>query len=220
MTVGITVTSDIKALSKWLTHTQRIALPSAIRNALNDTAKDTWEYMRRTLPRHIDNPTPYTLKNLQYEKTDKNRLEAKVGFASSTFGKPRGIGSAHYMKLLIDGGIRTPRRTSIAVPTKVYKTDKFGNIGKPGKIKSLLNKKNHFQDTLNGKAGIFKTSGRGKNKKTEMIIAYEKTTIYRPQFNFPVITKQVVNRVFKPTFEKQLNEVLRKKNLHGIKGWI
>ena len=220
MTVSITVSSDIKSLSKWLSNTQKKELPSAMRNALNDTAFETMKYMRRILPRNLDKPTPFTIRNLQFEKTDKKRLVSKVGFASPTFGKPIGRGSAYYMKLLIDGGIRTPQRTSIAVPTKLYKTDKFGNIGKPGKIRSLLNKKNYFQDTLNGKAGIFKTSGRGKNKKTEMMIAYEKTTIYRPQFNFPVKTKSTINRIFKPLFEKNLNQVLRKKNIQGIRGWI
>lgn len=220
MSLQISVASDIKTLSRWLSATQKKQLPSAMRNSLNDTAFETMKYMRRILPRHIDRPTPFTIKNLQFQKTDKKRLVSKVGFASPTFGKPIGRGSAHYMKLLIEGGIRTPNKRMIPVPTRSYKTDKFGNIGKPGKISTLLTKKNHFQSTLNGKPGIFKKTGRGKNKKTEMVIAYEKTTRYPPQFNFPVKTKSAVNRIFKPIFDKNLNILLKKKNIQGIRGWL
>ena len=77
MTVSITVSSDIKSLSKWLSNTQKKELPSAMRNALNDTAFETMKYMRRILPRNLDKPTPFTIRNLQFEKTDKKRLVSK-----------------------------------------------------------------------------------------------------------------------------------------------
>jgi len=219
MSVQLTIDDDIKSLSRWLSKTQKEQLPSAIRNALNDTAYDTMKYMRNVLPKYIDRPTPFTIKSLQYEKTDKVKLVSKVGFTSLTFGKPTGKGSAHYMKLLIEGGVRYPNKRMIPVPTLQYKTNQYGNIGR-GKITSLLGKKNHFQGTLNGKAGVFKTTGRGKSLEADMVIAYEKQTRYKPQFNFPTITKRAVNKLFKPSFEKNLNEVLRKKNLHGIRGWL
>ncbi len=214
MSVSVMVTSDIKNLSKWLTRTQKTALPSAIRNALNETAVESMKWWKNNLSRYIDRPTKYTIKNIQYTRAEKHRLISTVGFASKRFGKPIGRGSAYYMKLQIEGGTRLPEKRSIAVPTSNYKTNQFGNIGKPGKIKSLLEKPNYFSGQVKGKAGIFKRSGLKKRKKVQMMIAWEPKTRYQRRFNFPKISKNIISRIFKPIYEKQLNAVLRKKKLH------
>ena len=208
------VKSDIKDLSKWMTRTQKTALPSAIRNGLNETAVESMKWWKNNLSRYIDRPTKYTIKNIQYTRAEKHRLVSTVGFASKRFGKPIGKGSAHYMKLQIEGGIRLPEKRFIAVPTSNYKTNQYGNIGKPGKIKSLLEKPNYFSGQIKGKAGIFKRSGSKKRKKVQMMIAWEPKTKYQRRFNFPKISKNLINRIFKPIYKKRLNEVLRKKNLY------
>jgi len=214
MSISVMVKSDIKDLSKWMTRTQKTALPSAIRNGLNETAVESMKWWKNNLSRYIDRPTKYTIKNIQYTRAEKHRLVSTVGFASKRFGKPIGKGSAHYMKLQIEGGIRLPEKRFIAVPTSNYKTNQYGNIGKPGKIKSLLEKPNYFSGQIKGKAGIFKRSGSKKRKKVQMMIAWEPKTKYQRRFNFPKISKNLINRIFKPIYKKRLNEVLRKKNLY------
>ena len=47
-----------------------------------------------------------------------------------------------------------------------------------------------------------------------MMIAWEPKTKYQRRFNFPKISKNLINRIFKPIYKKRLNEVLRKKNLY------
>ena len=220
MSLKLTIDSDIASLTKWISETQGKQMPSAVRNALNDTAKDSMFWWKKNLDKYIDRPTKFTIRNIQYTRAEKNRLVSAVGFASPTFGKPVGQGSAHYMKLQIEGGTRLPQKRAIAVPTSNYKTDKFGNIGKTEKIKSLLEKPNHFSGSINGKAGIFKKKGRGKNKKVEMVIAWEPKAEYQSRLNFQSITKLRINKKFKGIFEKNLNQVLKRKNIHGIRGWL
>jgi len=220
MSVKLTIDSDIASLTKWISETQGKQMPSAVRNALNETAFDSMQWWKKNLDKYIDRPTKYTLKSIQYSRAEKDRLVSAVGFASPIFGKPIGKGSAHYMKLQIEGGTRLPEKRAIAVPTRNYKTDKFGNIGKPGKIKALLEKPNYFSGEIRGKAGIFKKSGKKKNKKVEMVIAWEPKAQYRSRFNFGSITKLRINKIFKGIFNKNLNQVLKKKNIQGIRGWI
>lgn len=226
MSLKIQIDSDIELLSRWLTDTQKKHLPSAVRNALNETAEDVMKFMRADLPNHIHRPTKFTTKQLQYERAEKNRLVSKVGFSSKFFGRPAGDGSAHYMKLLIDGGTRYPKRTAVAVPVdKNYKTNVHGNIRRGDIKRFLANDKKYFSGTPNGEkfqgsAGIWKRMGRGGRKNLRMVIAYEDKTQYLPQYRFPTIAKNVAGKLFKPAFQKHLGEVLKKKNVHGIRGWL
>ena len=108
-------------------------IPSIIRNTLNDLAMGSRIRLQQTLPKYVDRPTPFTMKSILFEKTDKNKLESRVGFLSSNFPKKArraniGTFPSDYMSLLTHGGTRLPKRKAIAVPTSNYKTNKFGNI--------------------------------------------------------------------------------------------
>ena len=128
----ISFESNFNEYSKYLRDFQKKHLPSIYRNTLNGIAFECQRALKADLPRQVKSPTPYTLSGIQVEKTDKTKLESKVGYVSKTFGKAKagaGILPAEYMSRLNTGGVRMPERKAIAVPVlKNYRPNKFGNI--------------------------------------------------------------------------------------------
>ena len=73
---------------------------------------------------------------------------------------------AEYLRFQIEGGTRTPKGRAIAVPTSNVKLNRYGNLaGGQGRIKRLLAKKNVFQGTIGGVAGIWQRPKRGKRSR-------------------------------------------------------
>lgn len=219
--MDIKVDAETEALTKWLDATQRKHLPSVYRNALNETAFETMKQLKTDLPKYIDRPTPFTTKGIQYGRAEKTKLVAKVGFASKNFGKrPAGATTypADYMHRLTYGGTRTPTRTATPVPTKHYKTNKFGNIKRNDISKFLGNDKKYFSGIPKGmhnpeSAGIWKRMGRGGRKNIVMVIAWEKSTKYSAIYPFGQQVSTAVRKKFKGIFYKHMNDVLRRKGV-------
>jgi len=63
---------------------------------------------------------------------------------------------AEYLRFQIEGSTRTPKGTVISVPTSNVKLNRYVNLAAgQGRIKRLLAKKNTFQGTINGVAGVW-----------------------------------------------------------------
>jgi hypothetical protein len=73
---------------------------------------------------------------------------------------------AEYLRFQIEGGTRTPKGTAIAVLRSNFKLNRYGNLaGGQGRIKRFLARKNTFQGTINGVAGVWQRPKRGKRSR-------------------------------------------------------
>ena len=86
-----------------------------------------------------------------------------------------------------------PRGTTIPVPTRNLKLNKYGNmLGGSNKITRLLKKKDVFQGTIYGVAGIWRSPKQGKKSGggyrtsgasgLKFLVAYEGTVTCQPRF--------------------------------------
>jgi hypothetical protein len=99
----------------------------------------------------LDRPTPFTFKGIKWQSARK--ADFIVGnWYSRVYIMDK---QARYLSYQIPGGTRRPTGTSIPVPTRNLKLNKYGNmIGGKSRIKRLL-KKNTFQGTINVIAGTW-----------------------------------------------------------------
>ena len=216
----ISFESNFNEYSKYLRDFQKKHLPSIYRNTLNGIAFECQRALKADLPRQVKSPTPYTLSGIQVEKTDKRKLESKVGYVSKTFGKSKagaGILPAEYMSRLSTGGVRIPQKKVIAVPVlKNYKPNKFGNIKRNDISKFLSDDNKYFVGPPRGAKkpggyGIFKRMGRGGRKNIAMLITFNDDTDYKKSYNFGQPIRHTVRKKMKREFAKHFKEVLIKK---------
>ena len=122
---------------------------------------------------------------------------------------------AEYLRLQIEGGTRTPSGRAIAVPTSNVKLNKYGNlIGGQGRIKRLLNRKDTFQGTIGGVAGVWRRPKQGKRSRggsgtigpsgLKLLVAYESRTHYRPSFDFYGIARRSVPKIVGREMDKAI----------------
>ena len=211
----ISVKADVKDLTRKLNRAKR-QIPFAIKRGLDATAFDLQRNLKDTLPKYVHNPVAYTKAGIQVEKAQKNDLTAKVGFASKTFGRAIGsIPQAEYMKRLIQGGTRQPKNKMIPVPyPKNQKPNKAGNIPR-GRINKLLGDKEKFFSgeplgaKKGGGAGIWKRTGKGKNAKIKMMIAYEQQTEYQKSYPFKSLALNFIRKHFRKNLDDAISHALK-----------
>mgnify|MGYP003128448544 FL=1 len=217
----IDIRSDIKELTRSLNRIQRKQIPFATSKALNATAFDVRKTLQDALDIHLNNPTAYTKRGVQFEKSTKRNLVAKVGFRSRKFGKGQGkITQAEYMKRQIKGGTRFPQGQAIPVPVPSnMRPNKFGNIPR-GKIDRLLaDKDKYFSGTPKGGkggAGIWqrmpanskRAKSRNKGGRIRMVIAWEPKAQYSGRFPFRQIVARTVKKNFRLRFDTSIRQAL------------
>ena len=225
----IQLTADIKKLTRDLRGIQRKQIPVALKNALNDTAFDARKAIMLAMPTYLDRPRNTTVKSVQVEKSKKTNLVAKVGFPGKGFGRTRWKETpAEIMGRQIAGGIRRPVRKALAVPTRNFKTNKYGNIVR-NKINTLLaNTDKYFSGVPKGRtasaAGIWERIPPNKTKRKKgsrlrkkgakqqtirMVIAWEPSAHYRSG-RFPLfrIVEKTVRQQFADRFRTALRNAL------------
>ena len=112
------------------------------------------------------------------------------------------------------------RGTAIPVPTRNLKLNKYGNmIGGRNKITWLLKKKNVFQGTINGVAGIWQQPKQGKQSGggfgttgasgLKLLVSYENTVTYQPRFDFYGIGERSVRKNIGIKMDKAIGRALR-----------
>ena len=140
---------------------ERKQMPFAAALGLSMTAKKVMKVEQRMMVKQLDRPTPFTVKGVRWQGA--NKADFKLGrLHSRVYLMPK---QAEYLSFQIEGGTRTPKGTAIAVPTSNIKLNRYGNLaGGQGRIKRLLAKKNTFQGTINGVAGIWQRPKRGRQR--------------------------------------------------------
>ena len=198
--LAIDIRSNVRQVSRWLDKTQKKQVPFAVAGALNDVAFQLTKGggrrgMNSVLGKEVNETfslkaggkgaANYTRQGFRYDKARKTDLTAWV-----EFDPKRG----DYMNFQTFGGIETPTRKFLLIPTQARKslTDRFGNL-KTKVVDDILNDKTkYFEGVPKG----FPSSARGiwerypitkrnpMGKKIRMVAAYEPSATYRPLFEF------------------------------------
>ena len=208
----LSVSSDVKKLTKRIDQKYKRQIAFVTSRALNSSAFDARADVQKALPKFLDRPNPYTVKSVQVLKSSKKKLISAVGFASKTFGKlPRnaGIPPAEYMKRLIAGGVRrkkTPRGLAVPVTARV---NKFGHLAR-NYLTKQVDKPRSFIKEIKGTLGVWEERGRGKNKSLRLLVSFKDRTTY-PGGLFPLktIVKNSVKKTFSRNFSKAFKDAIK-----------
>jgi len=209
----LSVSSDVKKLTKRIDQKHKRQIPFVISRALNSSAFGARADVQKALPRYLDRPNPFTVKAVQVDKSSKKKLISKVGFASKTFGKlPAGTGipPAEYMKRLIKGGTRKPFNKYIAVPATKRDQNKYGSL-KRGQVRRFLdNKAKYFGGLPKGNHswgfGIWERTGKGGRRSIRKRVIFVDKATYEPIFPL----KRIVQASFKKSFPKNFHREFEK----------
>jgi len=192
----INVKDNIKSVVKRLDRDAKKQIPFATAAAINNTAFSIRKAVQAQLPRHLDRPTPYTIRGVRVDKAKKTLLEGSVFFI------PR---VAEYMWYQVEGGSRRASKKWIAVPTDNVKLNKYGNV--PRSKKGLIRNKKQFIANINGTTGVWESGSRAK-PQTRLIHAFVNQTQYQKIFPFYKIGQGVINSKFDTEFAKAFNRAM------------
>lgn len=193
----VSVRSDVKKLERRLTAIQRKQIPFATSQAINDASFAAQRELKKQAPRKLDRPTRFTVNAFRVGKATKKTLKGKVFIVPKVW---------EYLRWQILGGTARKGGAGFGVPVNA-KLNKFGNI--PGRQKGLIKNKRQYVDMNARVPGIYERVGGKKSGKRRLIIAFEKTTKYRPRFSFHKIVDKTVKGVFPKAMKKRLSAALR-----------
>ncbi|XTZ39562.1 hypothetical protein ACQYRI_06095 [Salmonella enterica] len=147
--------TELKTLSSQLRKLQK-QIPFATAQALTAVARKIEAAERTALQRHLDNPTPFTVKSVGSRGARKDSLTATV-FVRYT--------AAAYLEPFEFGGQHKLNGSALLNP-KDIKLNKFGNLSR-NKLSQLKAKPNVFIGDVGGVNGVWqRKKPRGqKNKK-------------------------------------------------------
>ena len=194
------ITSNIKAIMKGMSDLDKEQIPFAISKALNDTAFQAKDALVAQMKQKLDNPTPFTLRAVRIKKATKHKQYAYV-YINDT--------QAEYLDNMYFGGVKTPKKKAIVVPTKDVRLNKYGNLTK-NKVKNLLKNPNYFSGTVRGKggtrSGIFR---RYKNGTVKQVIMWKASKQEKKRLEFRKTIAGVVEHRFDSNFNKALEFAIR-----------
>lgn len=184
---------DVDKATRYLNVVHKDQIPFAASKTINDLA---FRLSRQVLPDKTQEifeggATPFTKRGFRYKRSTKRDLIATVFIDPSR---------AEYMKFMVDGGTRFPKRRSIIVSTKQSKLNQYGNIPR-GTIKQMIdNKDKFFKGIPKGRTGeqyegIWERYGRKSKdggERIRMVAKYTDKAGYKPKFPFASIAEGVV----------------------------
>jgi len=213
----IKATTNIDEVQRKLQKVQKKTL-FAESEALNMTARKVASAQRAEASRTFDRPTPYLLGGIFNPNT-------KLGFVGTISkyntlrvelipGAPRGKFNEggrrvnNTLSLQIRGGIRTPQKTALVIPTPRARLNKYGNLSRRY-VQNLLAKEDHVQlGRRDGvQPGIYR---RTRGGKLTMLVAYEPRARYRRGgYRYFQVAQSVFASEFKRQFDKAFAEEMR-----------
>lgn len=194
MSFPIQVKSNAKEVGRFLLNVHQKQIPFATAGALTSTAFDVRkELIESTYPKAfaLKNKTfPRVVTNVK--KASKRNLVASVGNVSGRV--------IDYLSLHAEGGVKTPRGNSLAIPTKNTKRGSKGAVPKAQRPRALLAKKGAFVTSINGTRVIMQKEKRGGVAKVKYVLT-PKAKIDKA-LRFYEDARRVVNKVFDHNFSK------------------
>ena len=210
----IDIRDNIKEVTKGLSSLQKKQIPFATMLALNDTAFALHKTYKKQTTQKFDNPTQFTQKGFRVDKAKKTNLIAVVYVDESR---------EDYMKLQVDGGIRTPKNSAIVIANSGNSNDvaKYpsGNIKKGAYNKIKRNKDKYFfgkPKGNQGSEGIWErygreSSGTSAGQKIRQVAKLTKMGRYKALYPFESIGNGVAfsrKNGFDSNFAKRLRRAL------------
>jgi len=210
----IDIRDNIKEVTKGLSSMQKKQIPFATMLALNDTAFALHKTYKKQTLQKFDSPTTFTQKGFRVEKAKKTNLVAVV-YVEKT--------REDYMKLQVDGGIRTPKNSAIVIANSKNSNDvgKYpsGNIKKGAYNKIKRNKDKYFfgkPKGNQGSEGIWERYGRESSEtsagqKIRQVAKLTKMGRYKALYPFEAIGNGVAfsrKNGFDSNFAKRLRRAL------------
>ena len=210
----IDIRDNIKEVTKGLSSMQKKQIPFATMLALNDTAFALHKTYKKQTLQKFDSPTTFTQKGFRYDKAKKTNLVAVV-YVEKT--------REDYMKLQVDGGIRTPKNSAIVIANSKNSNDvgKYpsGNIKKGAYNKIKRNKDKYFfgkPKGNQGSEGIWErygreSSGTSAGQKIRQVAKLTKMGRYKALYPFEAIGNGVAfsrKNGFDSNFAKRLRRAL------------
>lgn len=145
--------ADLNDLSRQLRQLQK-QIPFATAKALTEVARKIEAAERTAFQRHLDNPTPFTVKAVGSVGARKDNLRAKV-FVRDT--------AAAYLEPFEFGGQHKLNGQALLNPKNI-KLNKFGNLPRT-KMATLKAKPNVFIGKVGDVNGVWQRRNPKKNKK-------------------------------------------------------
>lgn len=200
----LSIKDNISSVAANLRKIRNNQLPFAISEAVNMTANDIAKQQRALAQRVFDRPTPFLLNGIFAGRSFKGIRAKKFAptallVPGSRFGRLNEAGRRvnQVIHRQTYGGIRTPSRTAIVVPTRKASVNRYGNLRNQA-VKKLLNQKNVvvLGDREGFKPGIFRRRG----DRLEFLVAFEKFTKYQKRFPYFEIAEATARNVAKSNF--------------------
>jgi hypothetical protein len=174
------VTVDIRGLDRRFANLRKNEIPSAIRNTLNDLAKDNRAMIVREIPQVFDRPVPIVKGMPRYVSTNNRELQSKLELTG--FGRGGKKSSASWAFLPHIPGEPDRRRpkgleprmrkaglmtsSEWLMPTDAAPRDAYGNV-KPSEVGRMIADIGAFQqgarDAWNTKRANL-AKGKGRNR--------------------------------------------------------
>ena len=196
----------------------------ATAKALTRTAQAVQRAIPQALERELDRPNQFTKGGTFITPARKDNLQAVVGFKDK---------QARYMRLQIEGGIRSPGARGIKLPGNVT-LDQYGNIPR-GLIAKLIAaaRSGKFGAAVKTRLGInakgrapadlsmFYCRPKGRtdlpvgiyrrmpNGLLTVVLFSQKAARYRPRFKFQELAERVVKDTFAAEFDAALADAMR-----------
>ncbi|KEA54661.1 hypothetical protein DT73_00415 [Mangrovibacter sp. MFB070] len=145
--------ADLNNLSAQLRQLQK-QIPFAMAQAMTKVARQIEAAERTALQRHLDNPTPFTVKSVGSQGARKNNLQAKV-FVRDT--------AAAYLEPFEFGGQHKLNGQALLNPKNI-KLNKYGNLPRT-KMAQLKAKPDVFIGSVGDVNGVWQRRKPRKSKK-------------------------------------------------------
>ena len=202
MTVNIDISSDIEQVIEEVDEFFRKDIPFAFARAMNDTMFD--------VRARVTGPTfdkAFNVRNNRFPRilwrVDTIRTggpnagpfrEFKAGVSEEMTVTLRQVEERDYILDHVQGGTKTPRGSSIAIPRspEALRT-KTGRISKRNKPITITNRKDTF--LVKDKSGRKRFIARRKNKNLEIIYSFKQTAKIDKRFRFYEDAFDTVDRV-------------------------
>ena len=197
----IKVKTNIKEVSSWLRSIHSKQIPFSTSVALNNTAFDVRKqlvektYQKAFKLRNSKLPSYAT----RVKKATKNKLIAVVGNISGR--------ELDFLVTQAEGGIKTPKGRSLAIPSNNTKRNSKGAVPKAQRPRQLMAKGKSFITSVNGTRVIMEQ----KSKKKAPVVKYILTPSAKidKALQFFEDGNKVVDRVFKRHFVQAFSRAIK-----------
>ena len=171
---SMSIKVDTTELERKLRNAQK-QIPFATSKALNDTADAVAKRLTGQMDRFLDRPTPFTKRafltasgRFKGKRANRRDLEAIIMADKA---------QNEYLRLNVFGGIRTPKRRAIMVPTGKVPVNRYGNVPRAVQRQMAGQTGKYFKGNADNNLdpGIYRRTRTG----IEMVATYEPSANYR-----------------------------------------